>query len=69
MDSVTISNLKEWSAPWFRLGRKTSVQLKDADPNELQLFIDKLPASIKGKETLFGFGNGVLAVTGNEQQI
>ena len=28
---------------------KSQVQLKDADPNELQLFIDKMPASIKGK--------------------
>ena len=26
-----------------------TVQLKDADPNELQLFIEKIPASIKGE--------------------
>ena len=31
------------------LARQGQVQLKDADPNELQLFIDKMPANIKGK--------------------
>ena len=36
-DTVTISGL---------VGKNT-VQLKDADPNELQLFIEKMPASIK----------------------
>ena len=52
-DTVTISGL---------LGRNP-VQLKDADPNELQLFIEKMPASIKGEsvkynffKTLLGFG-------------
>ena len=30
------------------LERGQTVQLKDADPNELQLFIEKMPASIKG---------------------
>ena len=40
-DTVTISGLD------YR-GRN-QVQLKDADPNELQLFIEKMPASIKGK--------------------
>ena len=30
-------------------GGQNHVQLKDADPNELQRFIDKMPASIKGK--------------------
>ena len=43
-DTVTISDLKYL----YGLERQT-VQLKDADPNELQLFIEKLPASIKGK--------------------
>ena len=43
-DTVTIKELKDW----WGLERQT-VQLKDADPNELQLFIEKLPASIKGK--------------------
>ena len=42
-----------------------TVQLKDGDPNELQLFIDKMPAPIKGKSVKynssklclsFGFG-------------
>ena len=40
-DTVTISGLY--------YGRKNQVQLKDADPIELQLFIETLPASIKGK--------------------
>ena len=49
-DTVTISELRE------RLGRKEhTVQLKDADPNELQLFIDNMPASIKGKSVKYGF--------------
>ena len=38
-DTVTISGL----------AGKNTIQLKDADPNELQLFIEKMPASIKGK--------------------
>lgn len=39
-----------------------TVRLKDADPIELQIFIEKLPASIKGKNTFFGsiFGYGGL---------
>ena len=44
-DTVTISGL---------LGRNP-VQLKDADPNELQLFIEKMPASIKGKSVKYNF--------------
>ena len=40
-DTVTISGLD--------YGGQDQVQLKDADPNELQFFIDKMPASIKGK--------------------
>ena len=43
-DTVTISELEDY---WGQKGR--TVQLKDADPNELQLFIKKMPASIKGK--------------------
>ena len=55
-DTVTISELQHW----LLVGRWT-VQLKDADPNELQLFIEKMPASIKGKTKSmkcidFGFG-------------
>ena len=45
-DTVTISGLKVkgvWGA------KAQTVQLKDADPNELELFIEKMPASIKGK--------------------
>ena len=44
-DTVTISGLD--------FTGKT-VQLKDADPNELQLFIDKMPATIKGKTVKYG---------------
>ena len=44
-DTVTISELME---SWL-LQKGHTVQLKDADPNELQQFIDKMPASIKGK--------------------
>ena len=32
-----------------------TVQLKDADPKELQLFIDKMPASVKGKSANYNF--------------
>ena len=55
-DTVTISGLDLTGY---------TVQLKDADPNELQLFIDKMPAPIKGKSVKynssklclsFGFG-------------
>ena len=43
-DTVTISELEHWFD-----SKGHTVQLKDADPNELQLFIEKMPASIKGK--------------------
>ena len=43
-DSLTISELKGW---YYQEGQ--TVQLKDADPNDIQLFIDKMPASVKGK--------------------
>ena len=50
-DTVTISELRQgFGGP---IGR--TVQLKDADPNELQQFIDKMPASIKGKSVKYGF--------------
>ena len=49
-DTVTISRLK----PFWGFGEQT-VQLKDADPNELQLFIDKMPGTIKGKSVKYGF--------------
>ena len=43
--TVTVSALKD-----DKLGREgQTVQLKDADPSELQLFLDKMPASVKGK--------------------
>ena len=45
-DTVTISGLS-YSGD--------TVQLKDADPNELQLFIQKMPASIKGKSVKYNF--------------
>ena len=31
------------------------VQLKDADPNELQLFIERMPASVKGESMKYNF--------------
>ena len=50
-DTVTISELMEWLSSQ----KGQTVQLKDADPNELQLFIDKMPATIKGKSVKYGF--------------
>ena len=50
-DTVTIRELKEWL-----YGEKgQTVQLKDANPNKLQLFIDKMPATIKGKSVKYSF--------------
>ena len=43
-DSLTISELED-----FYHQKGQTVQLKDADPNDIQLFIDKMPASVKGK--------------------
>ena len=45
-DTVTITGLDL---------TEDTVQLKDADPNELQLFIDKMPTTIKGKSVKYGF--------------
>ncbi|CAH3172653.1 unnamed protein product, partial [Porites lobata] len=42
-DTVTIEELMQW----YTLQEGHTVQLKDADPNELQLFIDNMPASTK----------------------
>ena len=50
-DTVTISELRGG----LRGPKGQTVQLKDADPNELQLFIDKMPATIKGKSVKYGF--------------
>ena len=44
-DTVTISELRRG----LRGPKGQTVQLKDADPNELQLFFEEMPASIKGK--------------------
>ena len=49
-DTVTIRELKT-----ARGLKKQTVQLKEADPNELQLFIDKFPATTKGKNVKCGF--------------
>ena len=49
-DTVTIRELEDWCG-----NKGQTVQLKDADPNELQLFIDKMPATIKGKSVKYGF--------------
>ena len=43
-DSLTISELED-----VDYQKRQTVQLKDADPNDIQLFIDKMPASVKGK--------------------
>ena len=43
-DSLTISELED-----FHYQKGQTVQLKDADPNDIHLFIDKMPASVKGK--------------------
>ena len=48
-DTVTISELQLFFSPFVRGRKGETVQLKDADPSELQLFIDKMPAAIKGK--------------------
>ena len=48
-DTVTISGL----------AGENTVQLKDADPNELQLFIEKMPATIKGKSVKYNSSNFV----------
>ena len=50
-DTVTISELEKW----WPIERRHTVQLKDADPNELQRFINKMPAIIKGKSVKYGF--------------
>ena len=50
-DTVTISELMGWSS----VQKGLTVQLKDADPNELQLFINNMPATIKGKSVKYGF--------------
>ena len=50
-DTVTISELRGG----LRGPKGQTVQLKDADPNELQLFIDKMPATIKGNSVKYGF--------------
>ena len=43
-NSLTISELEDWEYQ-----KRQTVQLKDADPNDIQLFIDKMPVSVKGK--------------------
>ena len=50
-DTVTISELQDIMS----LNTGQIVQLKDVDPNELQLFIDKMPASIKGESVKYNF--------------
>ena len=51
---VTIKELKD---SWGHEGQ--TVQLKDADPNELQLFIEKMPVPIKGESVQSNFQNFV----------
>ena len=52
-DTVTISELQLSLSRYVRGLKGETVQLKDADPNELQLFIDKMPATIKGKSVKY----------------
>ena len=55
-DTVTIKELELRLGPLLGpfVGPKGhTVQLKDADPNELQIFIDKMPATIKGKSVKY----------------
>ena len=52
-DTVTISELYVRQGVWVTEGQV--LQLKDADPNEPQLFIDNMPATIKGKSLKYGF--------------
>ena len=53
-DTVIIKELKDWSGH-----EGQTVQLKDADPNELQLFIEKMPVPIKGESVQSNFHNFV----------
>ena len=46
--AVTITELHDKSGR-----RGQTVQLRGADPSELQLFIDKMPAFIKGKNAKY----------------
>ena len=46
-DTLTISGLG--------LTGDTTVRVKDDDPNELQLFIEKMPATVKGKSVKYNF--------------
>ena len=46
-DTLTISGLG--------LRGDGTVQVKDADPNELQRFIEKMPATVKGKSVKYNF--------------
>ena len=45
--TVTISGLG--------LTAEDTVQLKDADTNELQLFIERMPVSVKGESVKYNF--------------
>ena len=56
-DTVTIKELKDW---WGHEGQ--TVQLKDADPNELQLFIEKMPVPIQGESIQSNFQNFVFGI-------
>ena len=57
-DTVTISKLKRQGI--WRDYEGQTVQLKDADPNELQLFIEKMRVPIKGESVQSNFQNLVL---------
>ena len=63
-DTVTINELGD---DWGRKGH--TVQLRDADPNEVQLFIDKMPASIKGKSVKYNFSKLCLVLVLNKKAL
>ena len=51
-DTLTISGVG--------LTGNSTVRVKDADPNELQLFIEKMPSTIKGKSVKYNFSKPFL---------
>ena len=63
-DTVTISELKD---RWGDKGQ--SVQLKHSDPNELELYINKMPASTKGKSMKYSRTPVTRTLKGNKKQL
>ena len=55
-DTVTIKELKDWQG---HEGQTVQLKDADADPNELQLFIEIMPVPIKGDSVQSNFQNFV----------